>query len=371
MNTDIEDRLIELLAQRNPVPLSTIESSVRTPEAERLLRHILGDSRTRSTAPPPPRTRITRRRVLAVAATVAAGAIALEVIGPPGLHRGTAYAATPELLRFDPAGLPAARTVLAQLADRAEVAPPAPGGGIYDYVLTQGWYLNSAVTRKGATSTIEPTLTETWTSRDGSGRSVAVQGEAAVTRVGGRNDVRIVRTGSGRTDTLTFGENGTQRIPLVDLGRFSRDPKALSKELLINNGTLTYRKADDNPDWLQRVTNIRELYRRQVIPPDLRAALLRVLSETPGLVTLGRGHDRVGRRVVAVGFQSSSYGRPAASNFLFDPDTGVLVGYEEIVTATRINPDTGRDYLNVQTPAVVEYEAYLAAGRTNATNARP
>lgn len=367
MHTDREARVIELLAQRNPVPLSTVENSVRTPAAEELLLRILSDSRTTDITPP--KGRITRRRVLVVAAIVATGAMVLEVISLPGLHHGTAYAATPELLQFDPIGMPSARTVLAQLADKAAVAPPAPGGGTYDYVLNQGWYLNSAVTRKGATSKIEPTLTETWASRDGSGRSVKIEGEAEVRRVGEHNELRIVKNGTG--DTLTFGENGTQRIPLVDLSRFSRDPKALSQELLINSGTLTYSKAGNNPDWFQRVTNIRELYRRQVIPPDLQAALLRILSKTPGLATLGRGHDRIGRRVVAVGFQSTSHGRPAAFNFLFDRHTGALVGYEEIITTMRINPATGRDYLNVKIPAVVEYEAYLAAGRTNTTNERP
>jgi hypothetical protein len=369
MHPDREDRSIERLAQRNPIPLSTVENSVRTPEAQELLRRILSDSTT--TGITSPKTRITRRRVLAAAAIVATGAMALQLIDFPGGHHGIAYAATPAPLQFDPTGMPNARAVLTQLAEKAAVAAPAPGRGTYDYVLLQGWYVNSAVTRKGATSTIEPTLTETWTSRDGSGRSVKVAGEVEVRRVGGRNEVRIAKDGTRDTDTLTFGKDGAQRIPLVDLSRFSRDPKALSQELLVNSGTLTYSKAENNPDWFQRITNIRELYRRQVIPPDLQAALLRVLSETPGLVTLGRGRDRVGRRVVAVGFQSTAHGRPAAFNFLFDPYTGALVGYEEIITTLLINPATGRDYLNIKIPAVVNYEAHLAAGRTNATNARP
>jgi hypothetical protein len=369
MHTHKEDRLIERLAQRNPIPLSTVENSVRTPEAEELLLRILGDSTT--TGWTSPRVRVTRRRVLVTAAIVATGAMALQIVDLPGGQRGIAYAATPDMLRFDPSGIPDARTVLAQLAEKAAVAAPAPGQGAYDYVLLQGWYLNSAITRKGATSKIEPTLTETWTSRDGSGLSRKVEGEVEVRRVGRGNEIRIVMNGARDADTLTFGQNGAQRIPLLDLSRFSRDPKALSQELLINSGSLTYSKAESNPDWFQRISNIRELYRRQVIPPDLQAALLRVLSETPGLVTLGRGQDRVGRRVVAVGFQSTAHGRPAAFNFLFDPYTGALVGYEEIITTLLINPATGRDYLNIKIPAVVNYEAHLAVGRTNATNVRP
>jgi hypothetical protein len=369
MNRGKKDYSIELLAQRNPVPLSTVENSVQTPEAEDLLRRILSDSATTSFASPT--TRVTRRRVLAAAAVVVTGTIALQLIHLPWDDHGIAHAATPTLLQFDPTGMSDARTVLEQLADKAAAAPAAPGQGIYDYVLLQGWYLNSAVTRKGTTSKVEPTSTESWTSRDGSGRSVTIDGEVEARRYKEQSGSGAVSSKIVGAKSVTFGENGTQRIPLVDLSKFSRNPTTLSRELLINSGTMTYRESKDNPDWFQRVANIRELYRRQVIPPDLQAALLRVLSKTPGLVTLGRGQDRVGRRVLAFSLQSAAHGRPAAFNFLLDPDTGSLFGYEEVITTPLINPATGRDYLNVQTPAVVEYEIYLAAGHTNDTNARP
>jgi len=32
------------------------------------------------------------------------------------------------------------------------------------------------------------------------------------------------------------------------------------------------------------------------------------------------------------------------------------------MTTLLVNPQTGRDYLNVRIPAVVDYQAYLAAG---------
>lgn len=113
------------------------------------------------------------------------------------------------------------------------------------------------------------------------------------------------------------------------------------------------------------------LYRRQVVPPRLQAALLRVLATTPGLVVFGRGHDRVGRAVVAVGFDSTAPGRPARYELLLDPRSGALRGFEEAVTTLRVNPQTGRDYLNVRIPALVESETYLASGHSRDDHTLP
>jgi hypothetical protein len=267
--------------------------------------------------------------------------------------------------------MPDAKTLLERLAGKAAAQPPAPGGGAFDYVQVQAWYLDSAIGRGRTTSALVPTLTETWTAPDGSGRSRTVKGHAEVVRVGSRETLKAVLAGTGESTTV-FGEGGTSKVPLIDLSRLSTDPGVLAEQLLRNEGTLSYDPSPAGaPVWFQRVQNVIALYRRQVVPPRLQAALLGVLATTPGLVVLGRGHDRVGRAVVAVGFESTANGRPARYELLLDPGSGAMRGFEEAVTTLRLNPRTGHDYLNVRIPALVESETYLASGHAPDDRTRP
>jgi hypothetical protein len=377
-----DDRVLVLLAERNPVPPGSVAGLADTPEAEALLERIL------ATRPRPRRLPWVRRfplagtagrrrgLLVALAMLVAAAVLAVGVVSPldvPFLSHDTlALAATPPLLSFDRSGMPDARTLLERLAKKAAVQPPTPGSGAYDYVQVQAWSLDSAIGAGRATSALVPTLTEAWTARDGSGRSRAVKGHAEVERVGSTETLKAVLAGTGAAEVTVFGEGGTSKLPLIDLSRLSTDPSVLAEQLLRNQGTLSYTPDPAGaPVWFQRVQNILALYRRQVVPPRLQAALLRVLATTPGLVVLGRGHDRIGGAVVAVGFDSTAHGRPARYELLLDPRSGALRGVEEAVTTLRVNPQTGRDYLNVRIPALVESETYLASGRARDDHTRP
>jgi hypothetical protein len=268
--------------------------------------------------------------------------------------------------------MPDTKTLLERLARKAAAQPPAPGSGPFDYVQVQAWYLDSAIGGRQTTSALVPTLTQAWTAPDGSGRSRTVRGHAEVERVGSKETLKAVLARTAKAEVTVFGEGGISKLPLIDLSRLSTDPGVLSKQLLRNEGALSY-----NPDpagasvWFQRVQNIIALYRRQVVPPRLQAALLRVLATTPGLVVFGRGHDRVGRAVVAVGFDSTAHGRPARYELLLDPSSGVLRGFEEAVTTLRVNPQTGRDYLNVRIPALVQSETYLTSAHARDDRTRP
>ena len=75
--------------------------------------------------------------------------------------------------------------------------------------------------------------------------------------------------------------------------------------------------------------------------------------------------------MVAIGFDSAAHGRPARYELLLDPRSGALRGYEEALTTPGINPQTGRDYLNVRIPAPVESETYLASGHARDDHTRP
>ena len=369
-----DDRVLALLAERNPVPPGLVAGLADSPDAEALLEQILAtrpQSRPRS-------FRWARRRglLVATAVLVAAAVLAVGVVSPfdvPLLSRGSpALAATPPLLSFDRSGMPDAKTLLERLADKAAVQPPAPGSGAFDYVQVQAWSLDSAIGGGRTTSALVPTLTEAWTAPDGSGRSRTVRGHAEVERVGSKETLKAVLAGTGAAEVTIFGEGGTSKLPLVELSRLSADPRVLAKQLLRNEGTLSYDPDPAGaPVWFQRVQNVSALYRRQVVPPRLQAALLRVLATTPGLVVHGTGRDRVGRAVVAVGFESTAHGRPARYQLLFDPRSGALRGVEEAVTTLLVNPQTGRDYLNVRIPALVASESYLASGHARDDRTRP
>jgi hypothetical protein len=376
------NRVLALLAERNPVPRGSVAGLADSPEAEAILEQILA-------TPPRPQpfpwagrrllaspTRRRRGLLVAAAALLAAAVLAVGVVSPldvPFLRPGTpALAATPPLLSFDPSGMPDAKTLLERLAQRTAAQPPAPGTGRFDYVQVQAWYLDSAIGGGRTTSGLVPTLTEAWTAPDGSGRSRTVRGHAEVELVGSSETLKAVLAGTGAAKITVFGQGGTSKLPLIDLARLSTDPGVLAKQLLRNEGTLSYSPDPAGaPVWFQRVQNILALYRRQVVPPPLQAALLRVLAGTPDLVVLGRGHDRVGRAVVAVGFESTAHGRPARYELLLDPRSGALRGYEEAVTTPRLNPQTGRDYLNVRIPALVASETYLASGHARDDRTRP
>jgi len=302
-----DDRVLGLLAERNPVPPGLVAGLADSPQAEALLEQILTtrpQSRPRSlrwARPLPLAGTAGRRRGLLVAGAVlvAAAVLAVGVISPfdvPFLSRGRpALAATPPLLSFDRAGLPDAKTLLERLAGKAAVQPPAPGSGPFDYVQVQAWSLDSAIGGGRTTSALVPTLTETWTAPDGSGRSRTVRGHAEVERVGSKETLKAVLAGIGKGEVTVFGQGGTSKLPLIDLSRLSTDPGVLAKQLLRNEGTLSYDPDPAGaPVWFQRVQNVSALYRRQVVPSRLQAALLRVLATTPDPVVPAAEHDQAG-----------------------------------------------------------------------------
>src|SRR5664279_2749479 len=67
------------------------------------------------------------------------------------------------------AAAPTGQELLRQLAILAERQPPKPSGR-YDYVKTQGWYLDFRVARGATTGQVDPMFRQQWIPRAGSGR---------------------------------------------------------------------------------------------------------------------------------------------------------------------------------------------------------
>ncbi len=335
------------LTAANPVPHPQPGIDAR---AEADLRRILATDpeHARADAPGPDRWPAGRRatRTAARWAAVAAVTTALVVGGsvldgdgwlPGGQREGSAYAVTPPPLApgaldglsayglavptdpTDPA------PVLTQIADRVQPLPDDTGTGRYARVANEGWYLHTRVDGRQVTSEIVLTATTSWTAADGSG--------ALRSRVGDQDP-----------SEEAFGPGG--RSLVFALGGLSTDPSTLATQLEVAHPVA------NGP--AERLVAITDLAREQPLPPAVRAAVLRYLAATPGLLLTGPVEDRSGRRGVAVHLDSDHSGLPTRYTLIIDPASGRLLGDEQLLTTTA-------GALNVPVPSVIAYTTHLDA----------
>lgn len=307
-----------------------------------------------------------RRRFRGAAAGLIAVAVAcLVVLGvnPVGRLRGggdqSAGAATPPMLAYRVAEGTAkpAGPLLERVADAAARQPqPAgtAGDGGYWYSRSEGWTLNSTVGDGLSASAVVPTVLETWTRPDGSGRLVERQGALEFSNGEQRGLWQRLRQ---RTDATTRTEDLPPPAPggLVPAGvtKLSTDPAMLARQFLTDR---LQGNSPDVPDSVERFYAARTLLmERQPLTPGLRAAVLRVLARDPAVRDLGRVTDRAGRAGVAVAVSDASGGLPESLRMILDPATGHLLGFEEVLTT-----DPGA--LGVAVPAVIGYETLVRSG---------
>ncbi len=225
----------------------------------------------------------------------------------------------------DPAAL------LRELADRSAAQPPVAGTGRFDYVRTQGWYLNTRTSQGGTTGRIDPTGREQWIAADGAGR------------------IEETRSGMRTSTSQIYRAGGLYRpAPLPT------EPVALQRVL-----------AEGHPDfgtagWFIALNDV---WGPQVVEPRLQAALLRVLATKPDMTVRGTVTDRVGRPGVAVGTRSDHAGVPIDYTLILDPTTGALLDFEQVALGAGEFP--------IQAPATISYTVWLTSGRVDSTDARP
>lgn len=290
-------------------------------------------------APPVPRQAVAVRRPgrlgLAVAlATVLVLALSVAVLGRElGLDRpaGGAFAATPAPLRYTPAGEDAA-AALRRVADRTAALPDTTGDGRYALVETRSWDLSTLVDGdRRVTSAVVESRTSTWIADDGSGR------RARMYQVPGERP---------HVDDTTSSAGGLSLMwPLRSL---PADDAALARELERGH------PVENGP--AERLVAIGDAYRQMPLPPAVRAAVLRYLATTPGLMLTGRVVDRAGREGLAVSVDSDHSGLPTRYTLIFDPADGRLLGSEDTLTTTA-----GK--LGVRVPSVIAYTVFLDGSR--------
>jgi hypothetical protein len=279
-----------------------------SPAAVSLYRQIIGE---------PPAAARRRYRRLAVPAMAGACAIAaLAFVLAPARHATTAAAV------LNQAALTAAR----------QPAAPVPGPGQYVYVETiEG-------ERDGAGICVQ--TIRVWTAPDGSGREVASAPTGA--------------TCDGGTPSQTFAKG--QGIVTADL---PTDPARLEQFIV------RHFEGGGRED-VAATFHFAGTFLQAGAPPQVRAALYRLIQSIPGIQALGPMTDRLGRHGIGVGF--TEYG--VRDVLIFDPATSAVLEREGIaVDPARIDMPPGQ--ARFRAGEVINYTVYAASGLVNSIGAVP
>ncbi|MGH3402392.1 MAG: CU044_5270 family protein [Streptosporangiaceae bacterium] len=305
---------------------------------------------------PPARRRIAatvsrRRLILGGVVSLSAGTAAIlgsEAVPHLGTPTMQPFTATPQLLSFRGGGQAlSAREILTKAAASAERQPDLTGTGRYQYVETEGWYLDTTMSTKGAGSAVIPVLRRQWMAGDGSGRIVTRPGKPYFPLEASRLAWQSAGAGRPRPTDQTFGRGELQFMWRP--GSLSSDPVVLRRQLEVGHA------ASLGP--AETMVAVSDLYNEQAVGPAIRAAVMRLVSTLPGLRFDGTTTDRAGRRGIGVSIESDLSGLPTRYILIFDPDTGQLLDSEQVLTVSA-----GK--LDVPIPSVIAYTVYLAAYRT-------
>ena len=282
-----------------------------SPAAVSLYRQIIGQ--------PPAAARARRRYRLAVpviAGACAIVALALTFISAPARQDGTAAAVLGQ------AALTAAR----------QPAVAVPGPGQYVYVETiEGQ-------RDGAGICIQ--TVRVWTAPDGSGREVASAPTGAFCH--------------GGIPSQTFAKG--QGIVTADL---PTDPARLEQFIV------RHFEGGGRED-VAATFDFAGTFLQAGAPPQVRAALFRLIQSIPGIEWLGPMTDRLGRHGTGVGF--TQYG--VRDVLIFDPATTAVLEREGIaVDPAQIDVPPGEARFSAG--EVINYTVYEASGVVNSIGAVP
>jgi hypothetical protein len=215
-------------------------------------------------------------------------------------------------------------------------------------VKTVGWYLDTRVDGATVTSTVIPTISESWTRADGWARILRTRASTKGSRVVAPTGRPVV------LEDFTVPAGGRFPNPLLHL---SPDPTDIAHQLNAGNPP----KQTEPVESFLWLTN---LSLRQPVPSNVESAILRVLARSPGLINSGSVVDRVGRPGVAVSLDSAFGGLPTRYTFIFDPSTGGLLGEEDSLMG---NPGK----LDVRGHAVIAYTDFLASAYVHSSTTRP
>jgi hypothetical protein len=327
------DSVDALLAAADPAPAERIDPTGLDGRARTDLASILATAPSAGSEPAPARRQ--RRLLICAGAAVALALVVALVV--PSLSGGgsTAYAATPRPLVYVPLATgEAAAPLLSSVAARAATLSERDNGGRFAHVEQRSWDLFTRVDGKRVTSEVVPQRTSQWLADDGSGL------------------IRVVADLPGGTHREVRRAAGGELQHFWPLRSLSSDDRTLAAQLAQGH------PVGDNGA-AERLVAVQDAYAESPLAPPVRAALLRYVAATPGVVVTGRVTDRAGRDGVAVSLDSDFSGLPTRYTLIIDPDDGRLLGSESMLTERA-----GK--LDVPVPSVIAYTVLLSADFTDA-----
>ena len=352
-------RAQNLIRAVNPAPASTVGDYWRDPVGkaafEQIVRTPIAAPESRPDVTPPPRR--PHRKLAIGAAAVAAfaligGGVLVNSLRQSQPRRPTV---TAPMLHYtlsgytEPAGslrLPPARSELLRLAKAAAARLPLrqPRGATVGLVVTNEWYMSTAVGGGTSTTVVIPEVDRTWYSPDGAWRLLRHRGRPIIGTVGSEQTLRAAVSGPPISNQR-FPAHDTSGGP--DVSALADSPAQLRAELL---SAPPYGNDGQAADF--RLFRVISLLHHQIVGPALDAAMWRVLASQSAVRSLGTVTDRAGRSGDAVEVTD-----PQAVErlvLIISPDTGQLLGSEDILLK---NPGA----LNMKTfPAVTGYVAFLS-----------
>jgi hypothetical protein len=321
-----------MLAEAAPARLTSL-GGPDSPAAVSLYQRII--AQPPAAAPPFRRHRFSARALAGAAAAGLAAVVALALV--PGTAAGPDSAAAVVLGK---AALTAAR----------QPAGAAAGPGQYVYVkVIEGTRAATFIGPAGKTPTtiiggLCVQTVQDWAAPDGSGRQLA---SAPAASCGGYVPSQAFPAGS-QVDNEVY----------ADAAGLPAGPAAL-KQFIVRH--FEGGEADTGATFQFAGT-----FLQSGAPPEVRAALYRMIESLPGVEPLGPMTDKLGRHGVGVGL--TQYG--VRDVLIFDSATSAVLEREGIVAdPSQVHPLPGSAQYSVG--AVINYTVYEASGVVNSSTAVP
>lgn len=240
----------------------------------------------------------------------------------------------------------AAGPLLQRLARIASAQPWAmPGPGQYLYTASHSLTGSDTALPGGVyCQLVFQQYRQNWVAADGEGLFREIDGPAHY--LSGR-EAAACRAApaqpAGESDT--WAARGCLSIDPIPLGRLPRDPATLRARLL------TGKVEGGPPGPAEAFTQVGDLLRETDAPPALRAALYRAAAGLPGVKALGTVTDELGRRGLALAFDSHG----TRHELIFSATTSALLAEQDVLIGRAPGVQAARG-------TVLEWSAY-SAGR--------
>lgn len=265
---------------------------------------------------------------------------AVNVLGP---NAQPVLALTPAALHYTNSGK-SAQSALDELARTAEAGSRESVDGQALYFKHEIWALSTRIDGIQVTSAIIPEVRQVWRKPDGSAKWKA-KTKPPVFENGAQRRIWEGSGSAGKTPTSWSGASGP-----ADASDLRNKPAPSDTAGMARWLSLGYESFGPG----QLFDSLSERNLSNLFSPQQRAALLRVLAGTEGVVYRGEVADRAGRPGVSFSVDSDYGGLPVKRTLIFDTHNGKLLAYEEELTTTAGS-------LNVRVPSVILYVNYLEA----------